>query len=261
MTAIDVVCQPRHDLIHVMTDGASYTPDGVLVGFGTKVFVEPNWPGIITGRGTAIAVPLLGSALSVRFPTFDALIDGIEGCLADMVDHYRIVGAAELVIAGFSALRGAPECYVIETTDRAPVGVSEEKVGEAKAAGFLPDAYRLSRLPDAVCGPVPIAEVAAAANYQGFSVDDSPQVVVDCLSLMIEMQRHSVFDDGITWVGGYAQLTTIAADGRVSQSIVRRWAEDEIGRLMTPAAIDWHYWSPGRSSNIVPFEPKPRVSA
>jgi hypothetical protein len=97
MTAINVACQKRHNLVQILTDGAAYNAQGDLLGVGTKVFAEPNWPGVVIGRGKAIAVPLLGAALSLSFSTFDAIISGARprslhdrdnGCEADR-DHAR----------------------------------------------------------------------------------------------------------------------------------------------------------------------------
>lgn len=236
MTAINVVCQKRHKLVHVLTDAASYTPDGVLAGIGTKVFVEPNWPGVVTGRGTAIAVPLLGAALSLRFLSFDALVDGIEDVLEEMVDYYNIQGSAELVIAGISGNRG-PEAYMIVTDDAPPKGCSLEA---ARASGHWPAPFRLQRLHDMTCGPVPtVAAINAAVEFAGFEVfgtDDAPADVVAGLTTFIEMQRNSLFDDGICWVGGHAELTTISAEG-TSHRILKRWP-DKVGELMKPKP-DW----------------------
>lgn len=250
MTAVNVVCQKRHNCLHVLTDGATYTNEGVLVGLGTKVFTEPNWPGVIAGRGSAIAVPLLGTALSLSFATFDALIDNVETVLEGMVKYYCIKGHAELIIAGFSEQRGGPESYLIKTSDELPFGIAPE---EAKASGFVPDAFKLLRLPDMVNGPVPQQEIVDAAVFEGFTTDDEPAFVVAGLAKLIEIQRHSIYEDGIHWIGGYAQLTTINVHG-VHQRILQRWPEDRIGELMKPAPIDWENWQrPPTSPNVVPF--------
>lgn len=250
MTAINVVCQKQHNCLHLVTDGATYTNEGILVGLGTKVFTEPNWPGVVAGRGSAIAVPLLGAALSNSFATFDAMIDNIEIVLEGMVKYYGIKGDAELIIAGFSERREGPESYLIKTSDALPFGIAP---GKAKASGFVPDAFKLLRLPDIVNGPVAQKEVVIAAAFEGFTTNDEPAFVVAGLAKLIEIQRHSIYDDGIHWIGGYAQLTTINSAG-IHQRILQRWPEDRIGELMKPAPIDWENWSrPPQSPNVVPF--------
>jgi hypothetical protein len=257
MTAVNVVCQPRHNCIHLVTDAATYTESGVLVGVGSKVYVEPNWPGLITGRGSAIAVPLLGVALSLSFSTFDAMIAKIEDVLPGMIEYYGIKGHAELIVAGFSQERGGPEAYVIETTDEAPIGINAETAAKAKAAGFHPDAFKLQRLPDIVVGPPPPQSIINAANFRRFKLEDDPSEVISGLSKVVEMQRHSRFDDGICWVGGYAQVTTIRSDGSAQQRIMQRWDEDTIGELMTPVPIDWNRFTPfstGQHRSVVPFK-------
>jgi hypothetical protein len=235
VTAINIVCQKRLNLVHVLTDGASYTPEGVLVGVGTKVFAEPNWPGVITGRGTAIAVPLLGAALSLSFSSFDAMVDGIEDVLEGMVAYYGI-GNAEVILAGISAERG-PEAHMIVTSDARPIGITLE---DAKASGFWPEPFKLQRLDDMVCGPVPqtaVVEAAVVAGFEMFDANDETADVIAGLTNFIEMQRHSLYDDGICWVGGHAELITVSAHG-INQQILRRWL-DEIGKPMTPGKPDW----------------------
>lgn len=231
MTAINIVCQKRLNLLHVLTDAAAYTPDGVLVGVGTKVFAEPNWPGVITGRGTAIAVPLLGAALSLSFSSFDAMVAGIENVLEGMVAYYGI-GNAEVILAGISAKRG-PEAYMIVTSDARPLGITLE---DAKASGFWPEPFKLQRLDDMVCGPVPQKSVVEAAvelaGFEMFGADDDPADVIAGLNTFIEMQRHSLYDDGICWVGGHAELVTVSAQG-ITHQIARRWT-DKIGEPMKP---------------------------
>ncbi len=249
MTAVNCVCQPQHNCLDIVTDAASYTPAGVLVGVGTKVFTEPNWPGAIAGRGTAIAVPLLGAALSLSFATFDAMIEKIEEVLPGMVSYYGIEGHAELIIAGFSVARGGPEAYVIETSDAQPVGIDAAAAHQAKANGFLPDQFKLQRLPNIVVGPPPANDIIIKANFTGFTIEDDPAFVVAGLAKMIEMQRQSKFRDGVCWIGGHAQIITINADG-VHQRILQRWPEDQIGEPMTPAPVDWSTW-PAKASNVV----------
>lgn len=242
MTAINVVCQKRHNIVQIMTDASAYTPDGVLVGIGTKCFVEPNWPGVITGRGTAIAIPLLGAALSIKFGNFDALVAGVEDVLEEMVDYYKITGYAELIIAGVSAERG-PEAYMIRTSDTAPIGCSLE---DAIASGHWPVPFKLQRLDDMTSGPLPTAaavgEAVEFAGFDMFKADDHPDVVTAGLLTFIEMQRQSLYDDRICWVGGHAEHITISDEG-IRHRILKRWP-DKIGERINPAPPIWSTFRP-----------------
>jgi hypothetical protein len=99
--------------------------------------------------------------------------------------------------------------------------------------------FKLQRLDDMTCGPVPTpAAVSAAvefANFEMFDADDDPAVVAEGLLAFVEMQRQSVFADGICWVGGHAELVTISQDG-INHRIVKRWP-DRIGEPMKPPPL------------------------
>lgn len=248
MTAINILCRKQRDAIYLLTDGAHYTNDGIFVGNSTKVFLEPHWPGIITGRGVAIAVPILGTALSVRFATFDALVENIEAALPGMVEYYGIKKDAELVIAGFSKIRGAPEAYLINTTDTIPDGMTPAAVETAKADGSLPEKFKLQRLDDNVCSPAPTIAAVQGATELGHMVgfdlaSDDPKIIESSLIQLVDTQRHSIYEDGLCWVGGNALLTILRGSGDVEQRIVKRWP-DVIGEVMDPKRA---------TSNVVPL--------
>jgi hypothetical protein len=241
MTAINVVCQKQRNCIHVVSDAASYNPDGIIGGFVTKTFTVPHWPGVLAVRGTGSAGPRIGYLLSLNFGSFDALIDGIEAMLPSIVAAIEIPSPVEIIIAGFSE-RG-PESYVIETSAETPIGVSDEAFAAmvADGSGYCPEPYVLQRLPAITAGPPPHDEVIMAAQFHGFKEDDDPEIVIAGLRKVVEMQRQSLFDGGIYWVGGFAQLTTIRPDG-IEQRILQHWPEDRVGQLIRPTPIDWAQW-------------------
>jgi hypothetical protein len=235
VTAINVVCQHAHKCIHIVTDAAVYDTNGIVHSFGPKLFPVPHWPGAVGVRGTAIAVPLLGHELSHRFCSFDALVAGIEGALPEMVDHWGLPNAIELIIAGWSTERNQPESYVIETTDDLPVALTAD---EAETAEYLPKAFKLMRLPDAMIGPlVTDVDLYITASYEGVNLGEDPGLAVWNLQKVLEIQRHALWSDGIHWIGGFGQLTTITPNG-ISHRVLQRWP-DKLGELITPNPVDW----------------------
>ncbi|MFK4522197.1 hypothetical protein ABIF90_000178 [Bradyrhizobium japonicum] len=237
MTATDIIISPKHQMIHVVTDAASYDRNGVLAGFVPKFYTVPGWPGGIAIRGMTLATPILGYELTARFPAFDDLIESIEIVLPSIINHWQLTNHVEMLLVGFSESRGGPESYVIETTNQTPVGVPEGTKGD-----YLPEPFTLQRLPNVIVGPMIPGEVIMDAWFEGLSENDEPTVLKNKLRKVIEMQRHALFDDGIHWIGGYAQHTVISREG-ISQCLLQQWPEDRIGHRIKPAPIDWPRWN------------------
>lgn len=239
MTAIVCVCQPRHNQLHLATDAALYRQDQSVVAFGTKVWPISHWPGLVACAGNAAAVPLFGWALSQEFPTWDDMIgrasDGLTR-LAGIVEEFGL-NHASVLLAGISAERG-PEAYTFQTTETLPPGVSRE---EAEASSYFQQPYVLTKLPDVIMTPVPPAELSIAAGYEGIDTDADPEAVVWSIRKMLSMQRVMPLPDGIGGIGGLAELTTVSADS-ITQRVIERWPEDQIGAPLHHEPIDWTRW-------------------
>src|SRR5258708_26161716 len=109
MSAVNIICQPRHGCLHIVTDSASYV-DGIVDGLGCpKVLTVPAWPGAITGRGPALAGAIGGETRSCKFPTFDEAVAGAGECLPGILgrfsDFFRTPypGTLQLVLAALSS--------------------------------------------------------------------------------------------------------------------------------------------------------------
>jgi hypothetical protein len=251
MTATNIVCQKRHNCLHVVCDAAMYDSSGVVRGLGSKIFPVSHWPGVICIRGAARAV-LVSQWLSGEFASFDAMVDGIEAVMPTFAAAADLHMDCELILAGWSASRSAPESYLITTGNGLPVGCDEEM---AAAAEYLPEAFTLQRLPDTISGPaVQDFDIINAAGFEGIDVDGSPELAIWNLRKLVEMQRQTGHTNGIHWVGGFASLATVTPSG-ITQRILARWPEDRIGERMMPEPVDWDRWhrdnpKPGA---VVPF--------
>ena len=237
MTATNVFCQRQRNCLHVVTDAAIYDASGVVRGLGSKIFPITHWPGVICIRGAAKAV-LVSQWLSGEFADFDAAVDGIEAILPTFAAAADLHMDSELILAGWSASRSAPESYIVTTGNELPTGCDEEMATEAP---YLPPAFKLKRLPDAVEGPPLTESIISAANHEPLDLDCSPERAIWHLKKTIEMQRQVGHSDGVYWVGGFAQLATITPSG-ITQQTLQRWPEDRIGERMFPSPVDWDQW-------------------
>ncbi|MCF8475748.1 MAG: hypothetical protein K9G60_01865 [Pseudolabrys sp.] len=247
MTATNILCSRRLNAAIVATDAAVYQSRGIVTDFTSKMFAVAHWPGVVAVRGSSIASPFLGSDLSSKFESFDAMVAGIEDVLPAFVGAWNrtLAGAAlegeltgEMVLAGWSTERGAAEVYTIRIDDTLPISVSE---AEADASTLHGEPFKLVRLPDSVEAPViNDLDLIIAADWNGVDETDLDSAAWSMLH-MLEMQRQADFGDGIHWIGGFAQISIVTADG-VTQRMLKRWTEDEVGYLIRPTPIDWPQW-------------------
>jgi hypothetical protein len=255
MTALNIVRQPQHKQILVLSDAASYLQTGEMVGMASKVYPVPSWPGIVAGRGPSLAPALLGQHLALAFPTWDSMVQLVEDALPAMVDACAVLmrtGTIELVLAGWSQERERPETYLIRCDDELPPGTTQAGVDALIASGGIyPGAFELRELPAVVCGPMigPVAQ--RVTGYIEIADKGSSLQAIADMRLALETQRH---DPTLPFccVGGFALLTTITPD-RVEQKIVHRWAEDQIGELIEPTPIaNWKAWRAALSTADIP---------
>lgn len=245
MTALNIVRQPQHKQILVLSDGASYLPDGQLIGTASKVFPVPSWPGVVAGRGPTLAPALLGQHLALAFPTWDLMVQFAADALPSMVEACAVMlqsGTIELVLAGWSQERERPETYLIRCDDELPPGSTQADVDALIASGGIyPGAFELCELPAVVCGPMIGPAARKVTGYAGIADNGSSVAALADMRFALETQRH---DPSLAFpcVGGFALLTTITPEA-VNQEIVHRWPEDQIGELIEPTPIeDWKAW-------------------
>lgn len=209
MSAINVLIQ--NERVHLYTDGAIYQPNGQLSGIGPKVRLLPHLNATMAMRGAFLGLAPIAEELSAA-PSFDGLRDGIVDCLQKCAETYRHLlnqcasgPDFEAVIAGISET-GGPTAYIVASNDRygAPWSVIDLE-------GF---------------SATPVNDVIHRRLYEiaAGRYADQLDPVADGLAIM-EAQRAA--GEG-AFVGGFAQLTTVDADG-VHSRVIHRWP-DQIGR-------------------------------
>jgi hypothetical protein len=62
---------------------------------------------------------------------------------------------------------------------------------------------------------------------------------------LLHLTKIELDDDGLSWVGGKAILTTVDERG-ISQRLVHHWTEDAVGWPIKPRSIDWTGWRASR---------------
>lgn len=243
MTAVVIVAQPRHGLIHVAMDSAIYTPDHTVQCFGLKMHPISYWPGVVSALGNSVTKVLFHWSLSQHFSSFDDFVENGEAILPDLMKAWKLpdglsvrVDGTQMIVAGISACRG-PEAYSWCVDKYVPPGATAE---EMEASEYYDAPWKLVKLPDVIMSPT-ADDQSIPANYEGIDVEADPDTVVWSIKKVLEMQRHTRLPDNLGAIGGFAQLTTISSDG-INQRILQRWSEDRSGAPLKPEPIDWKQW-------------------
>lgn len=205
MSAINVLIQS--DRVHLYTDGAIYQSDGELAGIGPKVRMMPHINAAMAMRGAFLGLAPIAEELSAA-PSFDALRAGIIDCLkkcavayGHLLDQCSAGPDFEVVIAGMSET-GGPSAYLV---------ASHSRYGDPWS---IVDLTGLSVTPASDAVHQSVFDIAAGRDA------DHLDPIVDGLAIM-ETQRA---ERSGAYVGGFAQLTTIDADG-VHSRIIHRWPD------------------------------------
>lgn len=219
MSAINVLIQK--DRVHLFTDGAAYLPDGQIQAILPKGRMLPHVNAAMAMRGAFIGLAPISEELS-RAASFDDLKANIVPVLQSCAVHYEHLlnqcscgTDFEVAIAGISEATG-PTAYLV---------ASHGAYGEP---WIIHDLGGLSATPANTEVHNRIVDIASGREA------DRLDPVADGLAIM-EAQRAARFDDGVT-IGGFAQLTTIDADG-VHSRIIHRWP-DRVGRKVPAPAND-----------------------
>jgi hypothetical protein len=240
-----IITLRQREAVHILCDGAGYDSEGTVRAVMSKAFAIPHLAAVIATRGSAVALPLIGTRLSALFSSFDDLVSGIEAELPKIVEDsetfFALSGAAstELAVIGWSDQNNSGMAFTIQTGD-----VSDTRPEYADLE--QPESFKLVERPDAFALPAPSAEIMRVAAH-GFLDADIEKLVpaVDLLHIM-EMQRQSLVEYNgldIYVVGGLALLSTVTRGGTITQRVIHRWPEDRIGEDIRPEPIDdWKQW-------------------
>ncbi|WP_192710209.1 hypothetical protein [Methylobacterium sp. OAE515] len=206
----------------MVTDTASYTPEGAPVGFVSKAIALPHLGLVFASRGATVARWAFAEELEA-FASFDAIVAGAAAALEEAHELSAFGGDFELALMGWSAARRRVELHTLASRDSADV-----------------PAFTLQHM-QAYFAPMPEDEALRRIGLKvGRTFDVSRPA--EKLRQVIELQRDtpapflSAAPDapvGHT-IGGAVVLTEVSEAG-VTQQVIHRWP-DEIGRPLEPVS-------------------------
>jgi hypothetical protein len=218
--------------VQILTDGASYTPQGIYMGAVDKVSVARHVPMAVTGRGPSFLIAMLGQLLCAAADagkTFDRAAELAGDLLASCAGKATENGVKfELLIAGVSETAGP--CHALWQTHGAYDGVP------ANVLHWLPAECGLGPMPSnlelVATGITP--ETFAAAGEEAMRIYGA-----DFMEVLRRKAGTNFTDDDQFLhfgIGGHCDLTIISANG-IEQHRLRTW-DDDVGRLIDPFRND-----------------------
>lgn len=225
MSATQIYVRP--DDVVVLTDGASYDSDGVVVGLVNKVAAFPHLNAALTANGPAFFLALLAARIHDAFTSFDELVAGIVDRVRQSVradkSFFDQVGGTRFVlyVAGISESRG-PEAWMLASED---------------GDGFR--AWHLEPLGQGIIKPASSDFMADLHEIPGMTTDpDEFDPATHGLMIMEEQRRRpwEIVGAGQNRhiIGGFVQFTAVSREG-IEARILQRWP-DRIGEKITPLA-------------------------
>jgi hypothetical protein len=193
---------------------------------------------------------------ALRFDSFDSVVLGIESQMPDIVEkHSSMLDQAafsdcQIFIAGWSESRRAGEAYVMTV---APPDAAEFWREKHVGSGYSGELFKLEQIHGISGNPPPSPEHFREAGLTFNGTADTVHEFITPLDLLhlLEIQRRlkCPIRDGYPerhWIGGLALLTTVTAES-VTQSVMHRWTEDQVGQIVTPRPINWTSWRASRA--------------
>jgi hypothetical protein len=201
---------PQGDRIHLLSDGACYSPDGTVLIIGRKVVELPECSAAYVTRGDMRVHHTLPALMACK--SFAELIERATEQLPRMRDAWRpfIGDAWEILIAGISD--GGPALFFYEAHGD---GVLRQIQDDYLAAG-----------------PQPTTETQLAIGVR------PPENMADFDPMKHGIAAMEAFrrtpDGELYGVGGIVSHTEIAR-GRVATRVIHVWP-DRVGEKITPHA-------------------------
>ncbi|WP_105370603.1 hypothetical protein [Neorhizobium huautlense] len=220
MSAYMSICY--EDRIELLTDGAVYTPDGVLVETAEKVRRSSRWPLAITGRGSSAIVDILASYIET-LGEMSATVNEVISRLQIWLDGRKLKGSPEpfeILIAAFVDDAGPVNLYF--SSERMIDGVEPWVIHTMGTEFGGGPAFSLDEL-----------------RAAGISIESLSAGLEEAGADLMEMMRHRKGGNPaaphlseVYGIGGHVDLTVIRLDG-VTTKRLRTWP-DVIGEKIDP---------------------------
>jgi len=245
VTAI-LVLRQRH-AVHLMCDMAAYEQNGILRSVThRKCVAMPEISAAVACTGPAMLGAFFADRLPEMFKSFDDLVKNGNECLPELFQEYaddeRDGDANSTFYAiGWHRAQNRPAAYCMDMWSDGSTRIAQVLANSSN--GALIERFKLKEQL-AAGTPLPGPDLLAAAGWSMPDDENDMNPETGLLHLM-EIQRHEEVE-GAHWVGGGAFLTSIDRNG-VTQRIVHRWKEDEVGEFIRPLPIDYDEWLAARS--------------
>jgi hypothetical protein len=220
MTAF--ILAPYADRVEILSDGAEYTPDGVLLGVADKVITSDVIPLAMVGSGAvadirAIADVILRAAATTG--SVDSTLEILAGAVAEIGQSPNFDTGLRMAIGAISETRG-PVCLVFSTFEDQAGGARPfelQEMGRCFAQGAAPSGEDL-----AAYGPLDV--------FCGLAKDG--------VFLMEAMRKQKMVNpakpdrEPVYSVGGHVDLTIIRTEGYQRRRLIT-WP-DVVGEKIDP---------------------------
>lgn len=223
MSAANVVI--ASDGAHLMSDALVWNAaDQTITAICNKAILLPQFRAAATIRAEAFVVfQAVGLALStMTASSFDEFRSAIGQTLIELNDRLAAMGAAspfDVSVAGISEQHG-PSGFRITTLQAGGEHLQPWQIVDMPR-GFNPCPCNS----EADEQEIRAALAAAPATLEGHAIA--------ALKKQRDIARRDLAEGKTPcWVGGYAQLTTIAASG-ISTRIIHSWPDDKVGAVIS----------------------------
>lgn len=224
------IVKPFHDRVEILSDGALYSEDGILLGTAEKVIPSGLVPLAVIGSGRSQEIGSLSEVVLMAAAvtrSFDKTIEMLSNALASIAQSPNYDTGLRLVVAGISEAHG-PVAYIVSTF--------------ADAASKIP-AFRLERMFSIFAqGAYPTQEqFQAYFEASGSPFDVYHGLERDSVFLMGAMREQKLPNPAnpnaplFHKVGGHIDLTVIRAEG-ISTKRLHEWP-DVVGQPIDPFAV------------------------
>jgi hypothetical protein len=239
----------QRDCINVITDGASYSPDGILATISTKVGVMPHLNALVYTRGPSNTAILAAVDMGGSFTNFDDIIEHLEEFAPDFYERHtsHFINNAfpeiELYVCGWSTKRSAPEGYLIRCCF-ADSSFHDNPEWLSAGGTYTAAPFKMQTLSKLCASPKITPEEMKQTKFPSHLEVEELDPKIDGLHLFhIQRSKIGTRPDQVNFhaVGGFAMLTTIR-ENEITQSILKRF-NDKVGEPITPEPMDWNNWN------------------
>ncbi len=199
------------DEIFVYTDGATYLPDGTLIGSGPKISLAPHLPAVISSRGPMLLHEAF-TGLAGQFDSYDTIKASAASIAAEAIKFLpqQDVRGGQIVVAGFTN-DGLADSYCVQRND----------------TGF-----EVQQLGPVFMRPADIDFSIEAVAARRLEVASNSETVVIGLCEMQRFMPCPVDGGAVPIVGCFLQKTVIRKSG-ITTSVIKRWS-DILGEKIRP---------------------------